>query len=311
MKMARKRIEDTYTYESSSLTARRCANDRWRFVCMTRYAIAVAFLVLLSRIVASEPANGSFATMPGVAPPRGEPTTTFEKFLPLAETGDPQVQNFIAFMLFHGEGVRRDREQAHEWFHRAAEQGYAAAQRNLALMHSGTIAGVSHDYIDLEEAGFWLGLADGRRPRPKKEVPAWAFRDDRSSPGSAMVLALLEAGERTYLAFCGGCHGFNGIAYYVGSPSFALGERMHKTDGELYDSLINGHVIMPAWGAMLSPEEIAGAILFVRALRATVDNGIGARMRMPPEMYFQFSPLGGWAGRPTDGVSSPLRLGGP
>jgi len=279
---------------------------------MTRYTIAAALLAFSSLTAASEPANGKFATMPGVAVPRGELTTTFAKFLPLAEAGDPQVQNFIAFMLFHGEGVRRDREQAHVWFHRAAEQGYAAAQRNLALMHSGTIPGVSHDYIDFEEAGFWLTLVETRRVRPQEEVPAWASRgEDRRGPRSALASGILEAGEQTYLTFCGGCHGFNGIAYYVGSPSFALGERMDKTDGEMYDSLLNGHVVMPAWGAMLSPKEIAGAILFVRTLRATVDNGIGAPMRMPPEMYFHFVPLGGWAGRLPEGVPPPTRPGEP
>ena len=33
------------------------------------------------------------------------PTTTFEKFLPLALEGNAEVQNFIGYMFFYGEGT--------------------------------------------------------------------------------------------------------------------------------------------------------------------------------------------------------------
>ena len=48
---------------------------------------------------------------------------------------------------------------------------------------------------------------------------------------------LTQVGEKLYITFCAGCHGFNDIAYYVNSPSFALGERLQKSDHELQKSI--------------------------------------------------------------------------
>jgi mono/diheme cytochrome c family protein len=62
------------------------------------------------------------------------------------------------------------------------------------------------------------------------------------------------SGEKIYLQFCGGCHGFNGIAWYVNSPSFALRERLEKSDVELTNSIKNGLGAMPAWEYMLGPD---------------------------------------------------------
>lgn len=62
--------------------------------------------------------------------------TTYEKFRASAQAGDAESQNLIGVMLFFGEGVPRNRLIAHWWFHKAADQSNARAQRNLAIMHS-------------------------------------------------------------------------------------------------------------------------------------------------------------------------------
>jgi mono/diheme cytochrome c family protein len=101
----------------------------------------------------------------------------------------------------------------------------------------------------------------------------------------------LALGEQIYLKFCGGCHGFNGIAWYVNSPSFALGERMDKTDVELKHSIKNGRGAMPSWEYMLQPEQIDGLVGFIRTLAQTYESGILGELRRP-EQFLRFRPKG-------------------
>ena len=98
--------------------------------------------------------------------------------------------------------------------------------------------------------------------------------------------------EKTYLQFCGGCHGFNGIAWYVNSPSFALRERMHKSDAELADSITNGLGQMPSWENMLRPHKIDALVKFIRTLSETYERGIGNELRPSPDTFFRFRPVG-------------------
>jgi mono/diheme cytochrome c family protein len=99
----------------------------------------------------------------------------------------------------------------------------------------------------------------------------------------------LVLGEEVYLSFCGGCHGFNGIAWYVNSPSFALRERLNKSDEELTNSLKNGLNAMPAWENMLRPAQIDALVKFIRTLAPSYESGIAAELRRP-EKYLRFQP---------------------
>lgn len=186
------------------------------------------------------------------------PETTYEKFLPLAEAGDAESQNVIGFMLFHGEGVRVDRVRAEIWFRQAAEQGNVRGQRNLAVMYS-----MGSSMYDTES---------GREPA------ATATRG-RSS------------GEGLYGRFCAGCHGFNGIARYVHSPSFALGQALEKSDAELMRSLLHGKGEMPNWDDKLSRSELEDVLRFVRTLRLRYEAGISQLLRAAPSFYYLFGPM--------------------
>ena len=318
------------------------------------------------------------------------PTTTFEKFLPLALEGNAEVQNFIGYMFFYGEGTEQDFEEAHTWFHRAAEQGNPAAQKNLGLFHSGAVSGVPVRYRNAKETSRWTGLAgadgvlrespgaplshppvDGDRvtaanidkgeleigakiyqtfcagchgadgtgtyaqapsfvrgerleksdeelmhsmTNGKGAMPAWnetlsqellsytlayvrigiagPAGASRPSERSMGAMGANLNGEKLFTKFCAGCHGFNGVAYYVNSPSFALGERMEKSDHELLRSIANGIGEMPGWDNMLSPEQRREIVKFVRGLQSQFRAGIASGLRPPVSLYFRFRPIG-------------------
>lgn len=186
--------------------------------------------------------------------------STYQKYLLKAEGGDPESQNAVGFMLYHGEGVRMDRAQARRWFERAAGGGSARAARNLAALATSrpAIAATSAPMLELPA-----------RPRTKAYDP----------------------GERLFMTYCGGCHGFNGIAHYEYAPSFAFGERLEKPDADLMRSLRNGHAEMPSWEEKLPLEYLVLILSTIRRLPERYDAGIDAAMNDAPDFYFVFGPM--------------------
>jgi TPR repeat protein len=71
-----------------------------------------------------------------------------------AEAGDAQAQYSLGAMYYEGRGVAQDYKEAAKWFARAAEQGYAEAQRQLGFMYEGI--GVAKDF---KEAVKWYTRA--------------------------------------------------------------------------------------------------------------------------------------------------------
>jgi len=354
--------------------------------------IALAATLLLENGFAQAPRQpDGWGTSTSVEHPATDPRSTYEKLLPLAEAGDPDVQNMLGFMYFYGEGVGLDYERAHFWFHEAAEQGDSLAQRNLGLFHSRTWKRIPEDFFDPVEANFWLSLNAAGSPGGSKiaassyhaflnsverdgegkiqhdaesgqeiyltfcagchgfegmaqfpratslldgegldksdaellatildgreSMPAWRgtisedqarsvlsymrerSRTQESVNESSRVTGALspqpeEQGENLYLKFCGGCHGFNGISYYVNSPSFALRQRMYKSDAELAHSIAKGFGIMPSWEYMLRAEQIDSLVRFIRTLAPAYESGIDHDIRVTPELYFLFNPHG-------------------
>jgi mono/diheme cytochrome c family protein len=296
-------------------------------------------------------------------------------------------------MYFYAEGVELDYESAHIWFHEAAEQGNALAQRNLGLFHSQVSLRIPPEYFDPTEANLWFSLYSasaeggsslaaqsysaflGSKSRPNTEnvisldasgeriylaacagchgfdgqssyprapslistetqaksesellqtvldgrntMPAW--RETLTEDQARSVLAYLrsraanqskenhfdgqqqrsgdlpprdEAPEHLYTRFCGGCHGFNGISYYVNSPSFALGQRLEKSDQELARSIARGKGVMPSWENMLTEQQIRLLVGHIRTLADAYRAGIDRELLMTPDHYFLFAPLG-------------------
>ena len=326
--------------------------------------------------------------------------TTYDRFAPLAKAGDPEVQHFIGFMHFFGEGTDLDYDESHYWFHLAAEEGDWKSMRNLGIFHARAIDRIPDKFYDPREANLWFSLAEANRQKPDyssvaskhygkflasdsekllQQIPGQdigetvyyaycagchgfdgappysgppSFADGeglkkkdyilvknitrgrgsrphrnndlseetieatlgyirnqlsgKSTTGSAQQSAALQGvgfedeltdiGEQAYVKFCGGCHGFNGISWYVNSPSFALRERMNKPDQELIDSIKNGRGEMPSWEYMLKPKQIDGLVMFIRTLSKSYEGGIGGGVRAEPDQYFRFHPKG--EGRP-------------
>ncbi|MBW2292154.1 MAG: c-type cytochrome, partial [Deltaproteobacteria bacterium] len=194
--------------------------------------------------------------------------TTYEKLFPMAEAGDPDMQNLLGFMFFHGEGVSQDYDEAHIWFHRSADEGNINAQRNLGILHSGAVPGVPEHLRSPEEANRWLSLAVASDPSQTAEMRAASSRYEVLSP--LPTNAILERGDRdigdkVYRTFCAGCHGFDGFAAYPSAPSFALGERLEKSDSALVDSVFYGTEQKSAWGTTLSRELLRFAVASIRS----------------------------------------------
>jgi uncharacterized protein len=59
----------------------------------------------------------------------------FRKYLEKAQAGDVDAQYNIGILYYHGEGIRKDHDEALKWFHLSAEQGDAEAQYNLGFMY--------------------------------------------------------------------------------------------------------------------------------------------------------------------------------
>jgi len=203
-----------------------------------------------------------------------KPVTTYDKFLGPALSGNPDAQTFIGFMLFHGEGVEQDMEEAHYWFHQAAEQGSVIAQRNLGILHSRALKSFPEVFEDAEEANYWFSKfansGNGGRSEVADTSRAKFFSNLDESLESASTPE--QAGQQIFSTFCAGCHGFNGIAAYPSAPSFARGERLDKSDKELMESMLNGLGVMPSWQGTLSTEMLLSTLTYIRNRLHTPEN---------------------------------------
>jgi mono/diheme cytochrome c family protein len=231
-----------------------------------------------------------FANAPAANAEKRQIETTFEKFLLRAEAGDADAQQLIGFMLYFGEGAAQNWSEAQFWFRRAARQGNTTAQLGLAIMYYlGT--GVPRDVAEAEI--FYAAARQSTGAQAQDSLPArWPER-------LADAVKLMRdtkpqrnlRGQSTYEVFCAGCHGLNGIATYVGSPSFAIGESMEKSDADLLFSIANGKGMMPTWSAQLSPEDRVLVLAYIRTLRHRMRSGIAMVLRDAPPIYFLFGPM--------------------
>jgi len=112
------------------------------------------------------------------------------------------------------------------------------------------------------------------------------------SPHHANAVAEDKSGSEIFLKYCAGCHGFDGLAEYPHAPSFAMGERLHKSDHELLQSVADGKHGMPYWEHKLSIDKILSAIAYLRVMESRYSSGLPAREEPIPEMHYKFKPVG-------------------
>ncbi len=73
-----------------------------------------------------------------------------------AEAGNAQDQHLLGWRYFVGDGVPRNVLQAASWYRKAAEQGYTAAQVELADLY---LYGQEGMPLDVQEAAYWYRQA--------------------------------------------------------------------------------------------------------------------------------------------------------
>ena len=66
---------------------------------------------------------------------RSEYSAALEFLRPLAHAGNSKAQHYVGLIYEGGFGVRRNYVVAAAWYRLAAHQGYAPAQRNLAILY--------------------------------------------------------------------------------------------------------------------------------------------------------------------------------
>lgn len=86
---------------------------------------------------------------------RGDYTTAYRLFKPMAQQGMPEAQFILGLMYDNGRGVPQNYAMAVKWYQKAAEQGIAKAQFNLGVSYEDG-QGVPRNYI---LAYMWFDLA--------------------------------------------------------------------------------------------------------------------------------------------------------
>ena len=98
-------------------------------------------------------------------------------------------------------------------------------------------------------------------------------------------------GRHIYLTFCSGCHGFSGRHFFEYAPSFAMGQRLAKSDAELMDSILRGKGLMPSWEDKLPMADLQDALDYLRVLAIQTAYGTDlSGFNEEPDVYFIFRP---------------------
>ncbi len=91
-------------------------------------------LYLFINITFFQMAACSKETDPKKAFDSGDYETAFNLWVPLAENGDADAQNYLGILYYLGFGIQKDYKKALEWYELAARAGHADAQRNYGDM---------------------------------------------------------------------------------------------------------------------------------------------------------------------------------
>lgn len=70
-----------------------------------------------------------------VAYDRADYRTALKVWLPQAEAGDPEAQNYVGQIYEKGLGLEEDHQSAAYWYEKSAEQGFSEAQINLGYLY--------------------------------------------------------------------------------------------------------------------------------------------------------------------------------
>jgi len=92
--------------------------------------------------------------------------------------------------------------------------------------------------------------------------PAFA----RDGEGSSDPFEKVIGAQEVYEENCAACHGYDGAPVMEGTIDFSIGERLEKSDSDLLATILNGKDDMPEWRDVISVEEQATALAYIRLL---------------------------------------------
>jgi len=245
---------------------------------MAKYTMIVGVVFILSSCASTERQKRNKTAITGAK-------TTFDLVLLKAIAGDAEYQNLLGYMFAFGEETEVDQLEAHHWFHTAAAAGHPLAQRNDAHMHQ---------WLDADSKDVQAGNSSSHiQEIPQRQLLSSGISKKNSIAKTNEKTIVADDGhvtgnERNYVIFCGGCHGFNGIAAFAPSPSFALNERLQKSDAELMQNVSLGIGACPSWSGILPDQDLLGMIVYIRTLSRSYEMGIAHSPKEAPANYFLF-----------------------
>jgi TPR repeat protein len=130
-------------------------------------------------------------TDPKKAFENGDYETAFTLWMPLAENGDTEAQNYLGILYYLGLGVSKDYKKAIVWYERAARAGHADAQRNYGDMINFGRGGLQKDN---RQAFKWYFAASQQGNEKAKRQLEVITASNNLSPNQQMH-AKIEANE--------------------------------------------------------------------------------------------------------------------
>ncbi|WP_287097784.1 tetratricopeptide repeat protein, partial [Mesorhizobium sp.] len=95
---------------------------------LKRYLSAACLVLSLSISARADDARDAYE--------KGDFATALELFQPRADKGDPEAEFHIGRMYHFGQGaIKKDLKKAAEWYSKSADQRFARAQNNLAVLY--------------------------------------------------------------------------------------------------------------------------------------------------------------------------------
>ena len=86
-------------------------------------------LAVFPALLAAEPFTAGLSALS-----REHAATAFRSWMKVAEKGDPEGQNNVAYLYERGMGVKQNFEKAEAWYELAADNGLPVAMYNLAML---------------------------------------------------------------------------------------------------------------------------------------------------------------------------------
>lgn len=124
-------------------------------------------------------------------------------------------------------------------------------------------------------SGSLLGLTLGGALAEPTSVRELELDPDPAPNAPAVTSAPQEhPGQRTYLQYCSPCHGQKGrgdgpaaIAFHPPPADYTNPDGIPKmTDDQVMEVITKGRGAMPAWGAILKPEQLVPLVAYLREL---------------------------------------------